>query len=117
MKALAVNPRTKRERLDHVVHRLVSDGPSRSDQQTLDRLAKHMKDVEDRWSGVPEHPRPETLKESDGRMYPPHVMFERPSGCPQIRRFVQTGHQTLIGKNGSIKILTAATQSLVFEMA
>ncbi|WP_052200633.1 hypothetical protein [Terriglobus sp. TAA 43] len=62
-----------------------------------------MRTVEDAMSGIPENPSAATSL-PDGRMYPPHELFEKKSGHSMVQLFKQTGHSTWIGQNGAFRI-------------
>jgi len=66
-----------------------------------------MKSVEDELSGIPENPDAATAP-ADGRMYPPDERFEFDSGSPCVRAFRMRRHRTLIGNNGSLKIISSS---------
>jgi hypothetical protein len=65
-----------------------------------------MREVEDELSGIPEDPNAAATLTTDGRMYPPHDWFEKPSGSPRVRLFRLKRHQTWIGDNGALKIVS-----------
>jgi hypothetical protein len=94
---------TKRIRLDEIIRRL-NELPAFSDGDTARKaLEDSMRSVEDELSGIPENPNAATSP-PDGRIYPPHDLYEKDSRSPQVRLFKQTGRQTWFGANGALRI-------------
>lgn len=86
------------------IERLENVPVANSADEALTVLSEILNAVEDEFSGVPYNP---LLWKSDGRMYPPQEDSRRNvPGRPSVGRYRSAAHQTLIGKNGSIRIET-----------
>jgi hypothetical protein len=94
---------TKRDRLNEIVRRLNGLPAFHDGTSARSALEEVIRDVEDELSGVAENPNSATSP-PDGRMYPPHELYEKASGSPRVRLFKQTGHQTWFGENGAMRI-------------
>ena len=92
---------SKKERLEVFLQRLESAKPVRSADEALLLLRRTLNAVEDEFSGVTYNP---MLWESDGRMYPPDEDSRRKTDGP-YRRYRSKMHQTMVGENGSLKII------------
>src|SRR4051812_27522635 len=79
-------------------------------RSTLERI---MRDVEDKLSGIPEHPNPDAALVSDGRMYPPSDKFEIKQGCRSVRSFRHVGHKTSFAENGAVLIETLEGKAIL----
>ncbi len=93
---------SKKERFAKFVRRLQAAAAARTFDEARLQLADILNAVEDELTDIPPHPE---AWQSDGRMYPPHDDFEKLSPHPAWRRFRSLAHTTLIGANGSIRIL------------
>jgi hypothetical protein len=65
-----------------------------------------MREVEDELTDIPFNP-DAAYAPPDGRMYPPHEIYERASGHIDVRFFLHKRHRTWIGKNGALKFASA----------
>jgi len=93
---------TKRERLEKFVKKLDDAEPMDSAEGALRLLSAVLNEVEDQHSGVPYAP---SAWQDDGRMYPPQADSARHvEGRSGVTRYRSRGHNTLIGRNGSIRI-------------
>jgi hypothetical protein len=72
----------------------------------LEAIARVIHGVEEEFCDVVEDTGAHLGKQTDGRMYPPHESFEKSSGNPSVRLFMQQRHRTFVGVNGAIRIVT-----------
>jgi hypothetical protein len=94
----------KNQRLEVFCERLLKAEPFSSGEEAYVRLAAILVGVEDEFSGIPNNP---VTWQTDGRLYPPQQDTKRTlPNCPGIVRYRSVAHNTLIGKNGSIRIET-----------
>lgn len=91
----------KKERLKIFLERLDSAKAVGSADEALLLLRKTLNGVEDEFSGVIYDPE---LWKSDGRMYAPNEDNRRKADGP-FRRYRSRMHNTLVGENGSLKII------------
>lgn len=97
---------SKRDRIASVLKQMTDAAPFASLMEARSTLEQIMREVEDKFSGVTEHPNPDAALASDGRMYPPSDKFEIKQGCPLVRSFRHVGHKTSFGENGAVLIET-----------
>jgi hypothetical protein len=98
--------------------------PSLAEKASVDSLEGVFKmmeeafdEIEDAHSSVPKDPAASVALQSGGRMYPPHPDFKMPNVEPPTYRH-RAGHRTVIGKNGSFRILKIEadlSETIVFE--
>ncbi len=94
---------SKGERLELVIAKLGDASPFNTGAEARSALEEIMRNVEDKYSGIPENPNAATSP-TDGRMYPPSDEFEIASGSPKFRTFKQLRHRTSFGENGAVRI-------------
>jgi hypothetical protein len=68
----------------------------------MDLLASTLNAVEDEFTNIPFDP---SKWETDGRMYPPQPdSLRQVDGHPELRKYRNRNHYTIIGDDGSIQI-------------
>ena len=92
---------TKTERLAEFFSRLAAAPACSSFDDAYALICRTMDAVEDEMTSIPNNP---ATWMTDGRMYPPQMDSLRKTGQPDVKRFVNRGHNTLIGDNGAITI-------------
>lgn len=92
---------TKAKRLKEFIRRLGKKRPANSDEEAFDLVSNTLNEVEDEMSNIPYAPKKWM---NDGRMYPPQQDSKRETDNKNVVRYRNKGHNTYIGKNGSIKI-------------
>jgi hypothetical protein len=97
-----------RRRLQEFYRRLGDLPPFASQEEALSEISRVLTEVEDELSGVPRDPTGMPTK-SDGRMYPPIPAYAKQCDLPGVTLYVQTGHQTYIGANGAVLIVSRRT--------
>jgi hypothetical protein len=91
----------KRKRFGLFVRELEEAAPAATFEEARLLLETILNGVEDRHSGVPYN---QATSQFDGRMYPPHDDFEKPSGIDGVRMFKTRGHRVFFASNGAIRI-------------
>lgn len=79
-----------------------------SHDEALAEISRVLTEVEDAHSGVERDPTG-MPKRSDGRMYPPVPAYAKQCDKPNVTLYVQTGHQTYIGANRAVLIVSRRT--------
>jgi hypothetical protein len=98
-------PAERSERLDEFIRRVDSRPAFNSFQTAWDGVAEELDDVEDSFSGITKNPDQTVEAPPDGRIYPPHLTREVPSGAQGVRSFRQKGHLTSFAENGAVEIV------------
>lgn len=94
----------KRERLVEFLRRLSAAPNVATFDEALQQVITIMNAVEDELTEIPANPRNWHV---DGRIYPPQLdnMYAVPAH-PRVKRFRSLGHNTYIGVNGSIEVVS-----------
>lgn len=94
----------KRERIVEFLRRLSAAPNAATFNEALHQITSIMDAVEDEMTGI--HKNPENWH-FDGRIYPPQLdnMYAVPAH-PRVKRFRSLGHNTYIGVNGSVEVVT-----------
>lgn len=100
---------SKKDRLEIFIKRLEAAEAPRSADEALLLLRTTLNEVEDELSGVANNPE---LWESDGRMYPPNEDSRRKADGP-CRRYRSRKHNSILGENGALKIVTLNDEVLL----
>jgi hypothetical protein len=93
---------TKRERIAVFLEIARCVPPVATQDQAKRLVDEILTAVEDEFSGVPNRP-DDGL--ADGRMYPAHEKFRRPSENPKMSIYAHLGHISIFGINGSFRIV------------
>lgn len=94
----------KRERLIEFFRRLLAAPRAGTLDEMYAQLCKILDEVEDELTGVPNNP---MNWQSDQRIYPPQKDASRDvAGHTLVTRFRSRRHNTYIGENGSVEIVT-----------
>ena len=89
------------------VREMKEAAPAASFEEARLVLEAVLNSVEDRHSGVPFD---QANSNTDGRMYPPHDDFEKPSSVAGVRVFRTRGHRVFFASNGAIRIEAVSTE-------
>ncbi len=99
-------------RLREFLRRLDLAPPAASHDEAMRQIVEILNRVEDEMTTIPHDP---TLPINDGRMYPPQPDSKRSvSGRADLTRYRSKGHSTLIGNNGSIRIVQGTAGPALF---
>ena len=104
---------TKQERLKIFLERMNAAAPTSSDSEALELLSRILNKVEDEFTTIPYLPEQWM---ADGRMYPPQADSKR-IVTSEISRYRNRNHNTFIGTNGAIKIVTVNGNNVVLDKA
>lgn len=95
---------SKPARLEEFFRRLLAGPAAASEAEALRLISDTLNEVEDEMTDVLYDP---TKWQTDGRLYPPMPDSRRHvPGYEQVARYRSRGHNTYIGTNGSIEIVT-----------
>ncbi|HST62973.1 MAG TPA: hypothetical protein VLK84_29970 [Longimicrobium sp.] len=95
---------SKRERLHEFYRRLAEAPHATTSDEALSQLTSILNEVEDELTGIPNDP---GNWRYDERIYPPqHDSMHGVQGQPRAVRFRSVGHNTYIGANGAIEIVS-----------
>ena len=101
----------KQERFGIFVDRIIGSLAASTHDEAFKMVCDTLEAVEDEFSGVISN---SAAYQSDGRMYPPQSDSVRDvAGHPQVKRYRSRAHNTLIGDNGAIKIITTGANAVV----
>jgi len=104
---------TKAERLEEFFRRLGSAPACSSFDEAYALICRTMDAVEDELTDTPNNPANWMI---DGRMYPPQMDSRRTSHQPNVVRFVNKGHNTLINDKGAI-VVQLQSGRMIFSKA
>lgn len=104
---------TKKERLDIFYKQLSSARPASNRSDAFSLLSVTLNAVEDEYTSIPYTPESWS---SDGRMYPPQNDSKRIE-TKDITRYRNRNHNTYVGSNGSIKIVSIREGEVVLDKA
>lgn len=94
----------KAERLREIYRRLAQAPPAETFLEMRDQLADIVNAVEDQLTNIPHNP---AEWRNDGRIYPPEPDSMRTVPAhPGVTRFRSLAHNTYIGANGAIEIVS-----------
>jgi hypothetical protein len=97
---------SKAERLREIYRRLADAPAAATFAEMRSQLDDIVNAVEDQLTGIPHNPAHWRV---DGRIYPPQPDTMRPVPAhPQVTRFRSLAHNTYIGANGAIEIVSLA---------
>ena len=102
---------SKSERLRIFIERMDLAEPAGDEKEALDLLSNTLNEVEDEHTSIPYQP-DEWMY--DGRMYPPGSDNKR-TFSKNVSRYRSINHNTLIGTNGSIKIVTITNNETLLD--
>lgn len=95
---------SKRERLQEIYRRLAQVPHAATLNEALSQLTNILAMVEDEFTGIPNDP---ANWRYDERIYPPQRdSMHAVQGHPQVARFRSVAHNTFIGTNGAIEIVS-----------
>jgi hypothetical protein len=101
------SPLTKQERLRVFIERLERADLAGCEAEAFGLIHAMLNGVEDELSGIPSNP---DLWLNDGRMYPPQSdaarVYTNASGSRVGTRYRSRADNTIVGNNGSIKIVS-----------
>lgn len=103
----------KKERLKIFYKQLNLAPPVSNDSDAFTLLSDILNAVEDEHTSIPYTPRSWA---SDGRMYPPQGDSKR-TETEDITRYRNRNHNTYVGSNGSIKIVSIRKGEVVLDKA
>lgn len=93
---------SKAERVEEFLRRLAAAPAATSAEEAIELLASTLNGVEDEFTTIPYVP---AKWMTDGRMYPPQPDSARPvPGRPDLVRYRNRAHNTVVGTDGSIEI-------------
>ena len=104
---------SKKERLDIFYKRLNSAPPTSNDSDAFSLLSDTLNAVEDEYTSISYTPESWA---SDGRMYP-HHNDNKITETKDITRYRNRNHNTYVGSNGSIKIVSIREGEVVLDKA
>jgi len=94
---------SKQKRLQLFFSRLNNAKPVDTTEKVFELLTLILNEVENEFTNIPFSP---ALWMTDGRMYAPQTDSIRSTDSENIIRYRNRSHNTYIGKNGSIKIVS-----------
>ena len=97
---------SRQQRLQIFFQRLRAAPPATSHAEALSQITTLLNAVEDELSGIPYDP---SLPD-DGRMYPPQPDSIRSTALADVLRDRSAKHSTLIGENGTIRLVGEGTR-------
>jgi len=102
---------TKGERLAEFYRRLLLAPPAKDHDEAFKQMETILNAVEDEFSGIEYNLETSDI---DGRLYPPSRKFRRKvPGHPELMKYAQRRHFTVIAANGAIEIRLVKTSVLV----
>ncbi|MES0490250.1 MAG: hypothetical protein ABUK01_09670 [Leptospirales bacterium] len=103
---------SKQKRLQIFFSRLFNAKPVDTTEKVFQLLTHILNEVENEFTKIPFAP---SLWMTDGRMYAPQTDSIRSTGNENIIRYRNRSHNTYIGNNGSIKIITVKDRIVLLD--
>ena len=106
---------TKGDRIAELVRRLEASPAVSNADDALRLVTTVLEKIEDQYSGIPNDP---SSPMADERIWPPIAKYHFAiDGKPDLDGYRQKGHETIIGANGAIFILTRKDARVILNKA